>query len=491
MRRRSFALFIMPASVNASVIACLVASLIAVAFATLPCRLFAAPSKSGEIAAVIRKAFATASPGTIIEVPDGVYDSPGSIKIAAKGATAKGAARGPITLRAATPGGVTFTGDAQFVIESDHVVISGFRFTNGKPARNGGVFEIKGNHNRVTDCTIIDYNLGQAANGPGSTFWVALRGQHNRVDHCLFKGKTSQGVLLFVQRPTDAPDYARIDHNVFRDIPEGGGNGYETIRIGASEKSQSDSLSTVSENFFENCDGEIEIISVKSGKNTIRDNTFINCRGSLTLRHGSNSIVTGNIFLIIGGDITGGDHAGAAARKTECCGIRINDLGHLIENNYISGIRTKGNAHRGGIVLMSSEGVGKLEVFKHWRVKDITIRRNTIIDCQHSFVYGGGNYGTPPLSATFEKNLVARPVGDIVRAITPLLHPAYNNELYIGAPPGIDPVPAGIDTTTDPRLISKNINGHTLHFPAALDAGASAAGLKPLRETDAGTSYKN
>lgn len=454
------------------------AKLAALAALMLACGLPAAPAKPAD---VIRKALAAAKPGAIIEVPNGSYDSPGVIKI-----TAKGAARRPITLRAAAPGGVTFTGDAQFVVEGDHIVISGFRFTNGKPARNSGVFDLRGNHNRVTDCAIIDYNAGADPNAKKSTFWVAVRGRHNRVDHCLFQGKTSAGVLLFVQRPTSAPNHAQIDNNVFRDIPEGKGNGFETIRIGTSDESQSDSHSAIFENYFENCDGEIEIISVKSGKNTIRQNTFVNCRGSLTLRHGAGNTASGNLFLVTG-DARG-------ARKGECAGIRVSDSGHVIENNYISGVRTKGNAHRGGIVIMSSESEGLLEVFKHWRVRDIVVRNNTIIDCQQSFVYGGGNYGVAPFSAALERNLVARPLGAIVRAITPLLHPAYKNEHYHGGPPGIAPAP-GIDTTTDPRLTAKIINGYTLWFPAGdsglANTGAQAGALKPLREIDVGPCHKN
>ena len=41
------------------------------------------------------------------------------------------------------------------------------------------------------------------------------------------------------------------------------------------------------QNFFDRCDGELEIISSKSCDNIYRGNTFLNCAGMLTLRHGN------------------------------------------------------------------------------------------------------------------------------------------------------------------------------------------------------------
>lgn len=425
--------------------------------------------------AALRKAIAAAKPGAIIELATGTYDSPGSFKI-----TTSGEAQKPITIRAATPGGVTFTGDTQFRIEADFIVISGFRFTSGKPATPAGVFAIKGNANRITECAVIDYNVGSIDDGKTSTFWVGLAGQQNRIDHCYFKGKISLGVLLFVQRPTTAPDHAVIDHNVFRDIPRGAnGNGYETIRVGDSKQSQSDSCSAVFENYFENCDGETEVISIKSGKNVIHQNTFINCKGSLTLRHGAGNTATGNFFYVT-------DPA-----KTDCCGIRITDRDHVVENNYIAGLRTK-NKHLGGLVLMSSESETALPVNAHWRLQNVTLRRNTILDSQQSLVYGGGAYGVAPLSASFEQNLVATPQGDIVKSLTPIVKPAYRGERYHGGALGIAPTPEGIDLKTDPLLVAKILNGYTLFFPAeSLHSGAQAEALKPLRESDVGPSYKH
>ena len=76
-----------------------------------------------------------------------------------------------------------------------------------------------------------------------------------------------------------------------------GVNGGETIRIGTSANSMESSRTIVENNTFKNCDGEIEIISNKSANNIFRNNLFLESKGSLTLRHGNNTLVEGNVFL--------------------------------------------------------------------------------------------------------------------------------------------------------------------------------------------------
>ena len=71
----------------------------------------------------------------------------------------------------------------------------------------------------------------------------------------------------------------------------------ETIRIGTSANSMESSRTIVENNTFKNCDGEIEIISNKSANNIFRNNLFLESKGSLTLRHGNNALVEGNVFF--------------------------------------------------------------------------------------------------------------------------------------------------------------------------------------------------
>ena len=99
----------------------------------------------------------------------------------------------------------------------------------------------------------------------------------------------------------------------------------------------------VESNLFDRCDGEIEIISSKSCENIYRFNTFLDCAGMLTLRHGNRCRVEGNFFL--------GHH------KKGSGGIRIIGEDHIIINNYIEGIEKGGFWITSGIVNSPLNGV--------------------------------------------------------------------------------------------------------------------------------------
>jgi poly(beta-D-mannuronate) lyase len=53
----------------------------------------------------------------------------------------------------------------------------------------------------------------------------------------------------------------------------------------------------VENNLFEKCNGDLEVISVKSTSDIIRYNTLRNSAGTITLRHGWNNLVEGNYLL--------------------------------------------------------------------------------------------------------------------------------------------------------------------------------------------------
>ena len=129
-------------------------------------------------------------------------------------------------------------------------------------------------------------------------------------------------------RSTATPNRHRVDHNHFGPRPPLGRNGGETIRVGYSHQSMSASGTMVESNLFDRCDGEIEIISSKSCDNIYRANTFLDCAGMLTLRHGNRCLVEGNFFL--------GHH------KRGSGGIRVIGDDHVVINNYIDGVENGG-----------------------------------------------------------------------------------------------------------------------------------------------------
>ncbi|HAI40750.1 MAG TPA: alginate lyase, partial [Maribacter sp.] len=74
----------------------------------------------------------------------------------------------------------------------------------------------------------------------------------------------------------------------------------ETIRIGDSKTRFAPGYVNVSHNYFEACNGEVEIISDKTNFNIFNRNIVYKSEGSLVLRHSNYAKVNGNIF--IGGD---------------------------------------------------------------------------------------------------------------------------------------------------------------------------------------------
>src|SRR6185369_4169463 len=115
------------------------------------------------------------------------------------------------------------------------------------------------------------------------------------------ENKKTAGVFLQVTGP-GAHGMAKnvhVDHNYFFNHQFKGANGGESIRFGLSGKQHADAQGLIEDNLFEKADGDSEAISVKSSNNIVRNNTLINSRGTISLRHGWGTTVEGN--FVIGG----------------------------------------------------------------------------------------------------------------------------------------------------------------------------------------------
>lgn len=254
----------------------------------------------------------------------------------------------PITLRATEPGRFILNGKSSLTIDGEWLVVEGVTLKDAGIADASGIL-IKGRHNRLT-ASVVD--------GSTHKYAVRLDGAQHRVDHCYFAHKTTEGPTLQVEVDAKEPNRHRIERNHFGYRPPLGRNGGETIRIGYSHQSMSNSRTTVERNLFERCDGEIEIISSKSGENVYRGNTFRACAGMLTLRHGDRNVVDGNFFL-------GGG-------KPDSGGIRIIGEDHVVTNNYIEGV-TRG-------AFWITAGVPNSALHQYYVAKRALIAFNTVVD---------------------------------------------------------------------------------------------------------------
>ena len=239
----------------------------------------------------------SAHPGDTIILKNGIYRD-AKLVLHARGEKDK-----PIIVQAENPGKVFIEGSSSMRIGGQYVEIHGLTFREGY-GRNVWEFRSKtgmlANNCRITNCIIDGYNN---PDDKEEERWVLLYGKNNRIDHCTFIGKENEGVLMAVileetkgdneSRMLNSDNYHKIDHNYFGKRPKLKyvNNGGEIIRIGDSFTSQLSSKTIVENNVFEQCDGEVEIISVKSCDNILRNNFFIECSGALVLRHGHRNII--------------------------------------------------------------------------------------------------------------------------------------------------------------------------------------------------------
>ena len=308
--------------------------------------------------------------------------------------TGRGEPDNPITLTAETKGEVVITGQSNLRLAGEYLVVSGLVFRDGHTPTNTVISfrRTRGDlayHSRVTETVIDHFNNPERHE---TDFWVMMYGKHNRFDHNHLVGKSNAGVTMAVRLDSEESqqNHHRIDHNYFGPRPVLGSNGGETLRIGTSHYSLTDSFTVVENNFFDRCNGELEIISIKSGSNTLRGNLFVESRGTLTFRHGNGNIVENNVFLGNGVDHTGG--------------IRVINFDQVVRNNYLHGL----TGHRFGGAFVVMNGVPDSPLNRYFQVDNALIENNSIIDSDHIELAAGSDEerSATPVNSVFRSNLI-------------------------------------------------------------------------------------
>ncbi|HVE62098.1 MAG TPA: polysaccharide lyase 6 family protein, partial [Chitinophagaceae bacterium] len=259
-----------------------------------------------------------AQPGDVIILTNGEWKNV-TITLSCNGTKEK-----PVTIKAQTAGKVFITGASRLMLGGNFLIVDGLYFTNGYAGDEAVInFRINkdqlANYCRVTNCAVNDFNNPKRMD---ENYWVAFYGKNNRLDHCSFKDKKNIGVLLAVilDDERSRENFHSIDNNYFGRRPPLASNGGEIIRVGVSQHAEFNSNTQITDNYFDNCDGETEIVSIKSASNVVKNNLFKECQGSVVLRHGDNNIVENNIFL-------GNDKPGTG-------GVRVINKGQWVVNNF-------------------------------------------------------------------------------------------------------------------------------------------------------------
>ena len=280
--------------------------------------------------------------------------------------SAKGTARQPIVFMAQVPGGVHFTGNSYLHITGTYITVSGVVFKDGYAGKNH-VWQFShgkevANNSRITASSIQSFNNPLRLD---ENHWLTLSGKNNRVDHCNFTDKTNLGVLVAVLLDDDRSriNNHSIDSNYFGIRKPLGSNAGEMIRVGVSQHCTFYSNTVIKNNFFEYCDGETEIVSIKSCGNKVVGNVFKECQGAVVLRHGNDNTVEGNLFY-------GNDKEGTG-------GVRVINEGNWIVNNFMS--HCKGQGFRSPLAIMA--GVFNSPANRYLPVRDAVIANNTFLNC--------------------------------------------------------------------------------------------------------------
>lgn len=313
----------------------------------------------------------SAAPGDVIVVKDGTYTTSAPLSIDRQGTRQK-----PIRIMAATPGGVTIAGTHGFDVatKAAYIEIDGFLFTHasGTTQIRPGATHVRFSHN-------IFEQTGDGA-------YLTIAGDDAQIDRNEFRNKKTVGNMIDVRGAgSQVAQRVRIHHNYFHDFtsPGPGTNGAETIRFGLSGLSMSKGLGEIEQNLFERCVGENELMSIKSGSNTIRHNTLLDSPGAqLTLRHGNENLVYGNYL-----------------RGTD--GIRIFGDRNKVYENHLEGNTGAIQVGNGG-----AEVADGAPLTSHDRPDDTTITANTLRNNTRNYFMTARDKGLGAVRTVFANNVI-------------------------------------------------------------------------------------
>jgi len=342
-----------------------------------------------------------------------------------------------LTIMARISGRTIFTGSSRVLISGDDNVFEGFQYLGGDIGTGNEVIEVSGSRNHLTQLNIKDYYCEK--------YLVIKAGcSYNVLSYCNLEHKAYLGDknVLSVLVSSNSPGYHTIRYCSFKNFDGTGGDmGIEPIRIGLSSQGEYISRTVVEYCYFEQCNGDGEIISNKARQNVFRYNTFYdNPKAELVLRHGDEGVVYGNFFLNGSG------------------GIRVKEgQKHVIFNNYFSGLTSRS-------IILQNYSVDPLD--------SITIAFNTFVNSAKVDLDASGSY--PPKNVCFANNIFADPTGSLFTDATGTekwIGNISNGSLGISRPEGIK--------DTDPML-EKNSEGYYGLAEGSPAIDSSKSGYPPM-----------
>ncbi|RIJ43062.1 chondroitinase-B domain-containing protein [Pontibacter oryzae] len=349
------------------------------------------------------------NPGDTIVVADGNY-SLGGTTISRSGCENK-----PIVIMAKNQGQAIITGNTSFTLESvKHITLQGFAIksagiSTGIKIQNSSRVRIIGNSFAISETSSCNWiYIGDTW---GST--APIKSGGNVIAYNQFDGKTQAGKYIVIDgSATQQSQHDTIRYNLFKNNGPRATNEKESIRVGTSTLSMSSGFTVIEYNLFQDCDGDPEVVSIKSCDNIIRHNTFQRSLGTLSLRHGNRNLVEGNYFFGEGKTaIFNGSTIG-------CGGVRVYGKDHKVINNYFEGLT--GEKWDAACTITNGNVTNtSTSLTEHFLPENLVFAFNTLVNNKSNIEIGfdnNGNYNRAPVNCLIANNIVVENANPIIKS---------------------------------------------------------------------------
>jgi hypothetical protein len=374
------------------------------------------PSVTRNVSTVteFKNALAAMNPGDEIVVEDGTYNL-SSLTI-----NRSGCMMNPIVIRAKNEGGAILNGATALVLQSIHyVTIQGFAFQSvsiGTGIKFQNSTHVRITKNRFNIIETASCNWIYIGDTYGST--EPLKSGHNKIDHNIFDGKTEAGKFIVLDGNIDQQSqHDTISYNIFKNNGPRVANEKESIRVGVSTLTRSSGYTVIEHNLFEDCDGDPEIVSIKSCDNIVRFNTFRRCLGTLSFRQGVRNTAEGNYFFGEGKTGTFTNDEGVTS-TIGCGGIRVYGLDHKVFNNYFEDLT--GEKWDAALVITNGDVLNSTTSNSSHNIpENVEISFNTLVNNKSNIEIGfdnGGSYPKAPVNVLLANNIVVGNTSPLIKS---------------------------------------------------------------------------
>jgi hypothetical protein len=330
----------------------------------------------------------------------------GSLSVSGKNFTS------PVVIKAASRLGATLT-NVQ-ITNSSNITLEGFKFgpntqsTLVKIASSNNIKILRNSfdHKDVTvnQSTIVTAGTSSKIEIGCNEFKDKNRGDNGgtKITGSYIKTQYDGGDAMTKEMHIHHNHFKNINYFMTGGVPAGDSD-REAIAMGIADSQSIVTNNLVEYNLFEDCDGENEIITVKTSKNIFRNNTFKNSYGSLSIRFGADTIVEGNYFY--------GTGAGASPTDPnyQTGGIRTYGTKHILKNNFMKDLT--GDSWRLPILVDSGDTSNSTGGDGHQTSTNLQVTGNTILNSNGGIHIGSANYGNKPSGNTVSGNTVSSSKG--------------------------------------------------------------------------------